>query len=241
MGTRDCVPQPLPAGTLATQRKRSSAVVALGASAGVLLIALVGGVLAFPLMEAALPHVLRWTLIANSKKRDPVKDKVLASPHDPVDLRADELNALVKKLQEYDDAGAQVRRPHCISFCLVPPVYVRVCVCASSSLQGVVIVNGPPGTGKSSIARRLLVASGRPGLYVSFRACHTVQDVLYCYLYHLFEPVGVVGKVIIAYVKIVNAVLDLWAMNQVCVLSQGLGIVGAAVLMWCFPALRFCS
>jgi hypothetical protein len=178
-----------PVGAMATQRKRSSALVALGASAGVLFVAIAGGILSFPVFDAVfLPFVVKQALVARRHHSNACIK--LGRCHDVVALRDDELQDLISILDTSDACGS----------------------------KAVVVLNGDSGCGKSSIARRVLGTSGRPGLYVSFRSVETVQEALYSYLYYLFEPVGFLGTFVIAYVKVINAVMDLWAMNQVGVL-----------------------
>lgn len=176
-----------PIGSLATQRKRITALTALAASAGTIFVVVAGGMLMFPAFDAfVLPKIVKEALKANAASNG-TGAAAFRSPHDVINMRQDAVDALLRCIDAYEDQGS----------------------------HSVLVLHGKDGIGKSSIARRLLTTGQRPGLYASFRACESVQDALYSYLYFLLEPVGFVGSMVIAYVKVVNAVMELWAMNQV--------------------------
>lgn len=175
-------------GALSKQRKRYASLLTLGASAAGLVVMLIAGsILLFPLVDAyVLPWLLRTALVSACTDGVGMRDGIHSS-HDSVDVRAAASGGLLAKLDAYDRQGA----------------------------AALIVLTGDAAVGKSSVARRLHGQSKRPGLYVSMRGVETVQDGLFTYLYYLLSPVGLPGKFVIAYVKLLNAFMDLWSMNQV--------------------------
>ncbi|KAJ9445281.1 hypothetical protein DIPPA_21131 [Diplonema papillatum] len=78
----------------------------------------------------------------------------------------------------------------------------------------IVVLNGPPMSGKSSLLEPLLQKTGRPVFYLNARGIDSSACAfLYGYLGSILAPTGRLGGVVLTYHKIFNCMIDFFTMN----------------------------